>query len=123
VARRNSLNTFSSAQTFSGGIVTEAVQSPTLLNGWVNFGGGYTTAGYWKDPQGMVWIQGLIKSGAIPGTAFVLPVGYRPAARHIFEAITNASFGRIDIFASGAVRILAGDNAAVSFNTLVFRAA
>jgi hypothetical protein len=123
VARRNSLNTFSSAQTFSGGIVTEAVQSPTLLNGWVNFGSGYATVGYWKDPQGMVWIQGVVKDGAIPADIFVLPVGYRPAARHIFVVNTNGLFGRVDVLASGAVRSIFSSNLLLSFGTLAFRAA
>jgi hypothetical protein len=55
--------------------------SPTLLNGWVNSGGGEATAGYYKDDFNMVRVSGLIKSGTTTaGTVLLtLPAGYRPA--------------------------------------------
>jgi hypothetical protein len=52
--------------------------APTLENGWVNFGGEWTPAGYIKDALGFVHIQGTIKSGTSGKAAFVLPAGYRP---------------------------------------------
>ncbi|MBL7749644.1 MAG: hypothetical protein JNM19_19555, partial [Chitinophagaceae bacterium] len=49
--------------TFTGPVTAvltqEAVQAPVLLNGWTNHGGGFANAGYWKDKEGMVHIQGL----------------------------------------------------------------
>ncbi|MBO2942816.1 hypothetical protein JJQ72_02300 [Paenibacillus sp. F411] len=51
---------------------------PTLLNGWVYFGGGATPA-YFKDNNGFVHLRGRLKAGAIASVMFVLPKGYRPA--------------------------------------------
>lgn len=58
----------------------ETWTAPTLLNAWVNYGGGYATIGYYKDEFNMVRIRGFIKSGTTtPGTTILtLPVGLRP---------------------------------------------
>jgi hypothetical protein len=55
--------------------------APTLINSWVNAGGGFETAGYLKDPFGFVHIKGVISGGAATTVAFVLPTGYRPGAK------------------------------------------
>lgn len=55
--------------------------APTLLNSWVNFGGGYSTVGYRKVGS-LVTIRGLVKGGVTTdGTEiFTLPAGFRPPA-------------------------------------------
>lgn len=80
------------------------VIAPTLLNGWVNYGGGAVNAGYYKTAQGIVHIQGIVKSGTV-ALAFVLPVGYRIAAEQTFPVSSNASFGRLIADATGNISL------------------
>lgn len=81
----------------------------SLINSWVYFGSPYNTAAYYKDPFGVVHLRGLIKSGAVGSTAFVLPSGYRPPARFLCGGIASQSSnqvsGRVDIDTSGNVII------------------
>jgi hypothetical protein len=98
--------------------------SPTLLNGWVNFGGSEAIIGFYKDELGMVRLKGTIKSGtATAGTTlFYLPVGYRPLEKIPFAVDSNGAYGRIDILSSGAVQIQAGVSGALTLNNITFRA-
>lgn len=66
----------------------EAVIAPTLLNGWVNFGGSWQAAGYYKTPQGEVRILGTVKNGTLGAPVFSLPAGYRPAAGFVLARAT-----------------------------------
>lgn len=106
-------------------IYQEAWVAPTLLNSWVNYGGGYNNAGYFKDSLGIVHLRGLIKDGTATGgtTLFTLPVGYRPAARELFNAQSNGALGRIDVTTVGTVSIQMGSNAWISLDGLTFKAA
>ncbi|MBL7746368.1 MAG: hypothetical protein JNM19_02975 [Chitinophagaceae bacterium] len=113
---------------FSGPIVgnlqQEAVQAPVLLNGWTNHGGGFANAGYWKDKEGMVHIQGLIKNGNITTSTilFILPAAYRPATRLIFNVNANNVFGRVDVLPSGEVMIATiSSNAFLNLEGILFR--
>lgn len=55
-----------------------AWQTPTLLNGWVNNGGGWLTAAYRMEADGVtVRLRGSIKNGT-SGTCYTLPPGFRP---------------------------------------------
>lgn len=74
-----------------------------FTNSWVNYGSGYTSAAYWKDPFGMVHIEGLIKSGSVGSAAFTLPLGYRPATNLVFGVESNGAHGRLDVNTSGTV--------------------
>lgn len=86
----------------------------TLVNGWVNFGGGKANASFYKDGAGVVHIQGLIKLGTIGAVAFTLPAGYRPLGN--LTVATNASnaFGSVDINSDGTVTPQVGANTFVS---------
>ena len=87
----------------SGAPVTFA---PTLLSGWVNYGDGFASAGYYKGPDNRVHLQGLIKSGAVAdGTViFTLPEGFRPLQKEIFIVfISGGGFGRVDVNDNGSV--------------------
>jgi hypothetical protein len=97
--------------------------APTLLNSWVNFGGGFNNAGYYKDPFGVVRLRGMVKSGVVGNAVFNLPAGYRPANEELFVAISNGALGRVDVYPSGDVGATSGSNAWFSLDGLTFRAA
>jgi tetrahydromethanopterin S-methyltransferase subunit B len=113
------------------GIVTidsgESWIAPTLLNSWVNYGGVYAVAGYYKDPIGLVHIKGLVKDGTTGTAIFSLPAGYRPSEQLMFNtgAYTGAAYvnGRIDITTGGSVIMTSGANGFLSLNLPPFRAA
>jgi len=75
-----------------GGIGQDSWAAPTLGASWVNFGSGYTSAGYRMDKQGRVWVRGLIKSGTTTDATvlFTLPSGYRPAGNILRTLGCNA---------------------------------
>jgi len=95
---------------------------PTLLNSWVNYGGVYGPAAYFKDASGIVHLRGVLKDGTIGDfAAFTLPVGYRPAYQEIFVAISNNAIGRCDVYQNGDVMFRAGNNAYFSIDGMSFR--
>lgn len=96
-------------------------------NSWVNYGGGYAAAEYYKDYDGVVHLKGMIKNGTRNVTAFTLPTDYRPVDRRLFGTISSAALpaidvGRIDITSAGAViPIIAVGYTWVSLDGLQFR--
>jgi hypothetical protein len=135
IVRGNNLNGNATGSASDGGTGTNKkvggnigyeppIIAPTLINSWVNFGGSYVTAGYWKDDNGTVHLQGLIKSGTpIPGLAFTLPVGYRPATWEIFTVASNAALGVVEVQSTGGVNISSGSNVNLSLSGISFKAA
>lgn len=95
-------------------------------NGWGNFGGGWDTAGYYKDINGTVWIKGLVTAGVVGAAIFTLPAGYRPSAGIHLATVASAGanqYGALQIAATGVVQIAAGfGNAWCSVHSF-FRAA
>lgn len=90
---------------------------------WTNYGAGYESAGYYKDPFGRVHLTGVIKSGTINTAAFILPGGYRPKARLIFVNQAGEDTGfRIDVAGDGSVIPVNGTNTYVSLDGISFRA-
>ena len=59
--------------------VIGAAGEPIFANNWTNYGSGFASAAFRKDPFGRVHLRGLVKGGALLGTIFTLPAGYRPA--------------------------------------------
>jgi len=96
----------------TGDLIQEDRKTPTLLNGWVNYGSGYESATYWKDKCDVVHISGFIKSGSTTdGTViFNLPEGYRPRASEEFITVSLNVICVIDIYATGNVAIRTGAN-------------
>lgn len=87
--------------------------SPTLQNGWVNYGSGWATLQYTKASDGVVTVRGLIKSGTTTGGTVIanLPAGYRPPGQELFATIANADiFARVDVTTSGNIIIQSGTN-------------
>jgi hypothetical protein len=85
--------------------VQEAWNTPTLLNGWVAFGGSTETASYYKDEFGVVHIRGMIKGGTgTDGTTiFNLPIGYRPSNNKYITIANNNAFAVLSIKTTGNV--------------------
>jgi len=100
----------------------EAWITPTLLNSWVNFGGGYSTVGYYKDSLGIVHVKGIVKSGTAVGI-FVLPAGYRPVEILRLPTFTNGVFGWISIDTAGDVNAGGGySNVSFALDVVNFKA-
>lgn len=94
---------------------------PTLLNSWVNYGGAYRVAQYWKDGA-FIHLRGLIKDGSFAANIFTLPVGYRPNATEHFAVATNpTAWGAIEVRTDGSVYALAGSNTWLSLAGISFR--
>jgi hypothetical protein len=65
---------------------------PAFQNGWANEVPGFeSTAGFFKDPWGVVHLKGLVTAGTV-STIFSLPPGYRPST---YECITTERSGGV----------------------------
>lgn len=85
--------------------------APTLLNGWVNYGDGFTVCRYTKDSLGFVHFDGLIKNGTTTNTPiFKLPIGYRPNMSITCVSIGGDALARIRIDPTGDVIFVSGGN-------------
>lgn len=93
---------------------------PAFNGAWVNSGGGFAPARYWFDREGNVHIEGHVKTGAVPGVMFNLPVGYRPSTPRRFPTSANGAFGALEVDAAGNVSALAGSNADFALNGISF---
>jgi len=83
---------------------------PTLLNGWVDYGGSYGPPRYRRLDSGLVVVEGLVKSGTAGATIFTLPEGFRPRVTHILHPQDSAGSAgaRLDITPVGDVNHNAG---------------
>jgi hypothetical protein len=84
-----------------------ATGEPAFQNGWVNFGGGFSTMAFAKDSAGFVHLKGTISAGTFGVAAFTLPAGYRPAENLVLgvaierDAIVYTD-GEVQVFQSGS---------------------
>ena len=88
---------------------------PTMINGWVDYGAGYSTLKYRKSASGTVYIQGVIKNngGVTPASYQVctLPLGYIPSETVITVQkgsegdLTNTSV-RVDVDILGQLVVI-----------------
>lgn len=95
--------------------------SPTLQNGWVNYGSGWANLQYTKASDGVVTVRGLVKSGTTTGGTVIanLPAGYQPPTQYLFCTPSYSEvFGRVDVTSTGNIIIQSGSNAwfSVSFS-------
>ena len=99
--------------------------TPTLINGWLQYGAGWDTIAY-RRLNGVVHLKGLMKSGTINAAAFVLPAGFRPGGLRMFAPASNAggtvTATRCDIDNLGNVNPQAGTNVAYSLSGICFPA-
>lgn len=83
--------------------------SATPQNGWVNYGGEYSTNSYTKTSSDVVFLKGVVRDGnTTPGTVlFTLPEGYRPTHRLIFQTDTaGPAPSRVDVNTNGDVIVM-----------------
>lgn len=102
-----------------------AFTAPTLSGTWVDFGGGLSTVGYYKNGLGDVVLKGQAASGTAGTSIFTLPVGYRPAERRDFAAAYSGGDGgaTIAVLADGTiVPTAAMGNTRISLDGIIFRA-
>ena len=93
---------------------------PAFQNGWVNFGGGFSTMAFAKDSAGFVHLKGTIDLGTFSNDIFVLPAGYRPA-QNLFLPV--AAERNAYIYTTGAVQVVQlGSNTTAGFDGLSFKA-
>lgn len=97
------------------GIVYKPVNSGwtalSLVDGWSNYGTGYSTAAYMKRSDGLIMVKGLITAGTVGAVGLAaLPVGTQPSGQGLAVAISNLALGRKD-------RLPAGMYAQVGSNT------
>lgn len=96
--------------------------TPTLLNGWQNYGATMKPFVVSKDCMGTVRLAGGLKGGVSQG-AFELPPGFRPTHHEIFPAATTTyRHATVYITADGGVTLV-GDNTYISLSGITFRAA
>ena len=97
---------------------------PTFQNSWVNYGSGFANVAYYKNSDGLVFLEGMVKSGANSTTVFTLPTGYIPSNNMLFNSYSGThSFvnDQIEIDTSGNVSVSTSDTGAVSLNIPPFR--
>jgi hypothetical protein len=105
--------------------------TPAFGGTFVDAGAPYKLPGYWRDAEGWVHLEGAVNTGAnnpIGLTAFILPVGYRPAGTRsrldfTFNNLSLGSQGQLSIDSTGAVVVRAGANASqiISLTGISFR--
>ena len=84
---------------------------PAFENSWVNYDTAtYYPAGFWKDAQGWLHFQGLVKNGTAP-TICTLPAGFRPTKQVGGTISAGGTVGWATLSANG-VLMLNGANAA-----------
>ena len=98
-------------------------KTPTLLNGWTNFGGVYETVGYMKDEFGFVHLRGMIKGGTVGQNAFMLPEGYKPLKSQYHMCISADIVRTLNVQNNGGVFISsAASSNWVTLNGISFKA-
>lgn len=103
-----------------------AAGQPAFQNGWTNFGGAFSQAGFYKDSEGLVHLKGTLLGPGDGSTAFRLPAGYRPPeALFLPMAGGGPIAANLIILSGGQVQpTCEGAGAcAVGIDGLIFRAA
>jgi hypothetical protein len=98
-----------------------AAGEPAFACSWTNNGVlGTATAGFYKDPYGVVHLKGEVAAGGC-NTIFTMPAGYRPNA-FVSEIafMTTSGYGVVGISGAGMVTVPIGSGS-VSLNGLSFR--
>lgn len=81
-----------------------ATGQPAFENGYSNFGGGFSTAGFYKDSLGVVHLKGTMHNGTAGTTAFILPPGYRPSEDLFMPEASGGTAHYLYILTDGSVQ-------------------
>jgi hypothetical protein len=82
--------------------------TPTLLNSWVDYGLGKSTAGYRLMPDGTVALKGVLSGSSATAVMFTLPAAYRPSETRRFAAAANSAVGIVEVTTAGNVSFTTG---------------
>jgi len=99
-----------------------ATGEPSFQNGWTNDDAlAEVTAGFYKDPFGVVHLKGLLANGT-NGAIFALPLGYRPG-KILAEVVTRnaGTVGTLEVGPAGYVIAVSGTGV-LSLDGVTFRA-
>lgn len=95
---------------------------PAFNGTWVNYdASAWRAARFWKDPMGIVWLEGLVALGTIGTTIFTLPAGYRPGSGMMWATSTSTGYGRVDVAPTGNVVSQSGGNGYFSLSVIDFK--
>ena len=95
--------------------------TPRYVNSWANHansGGLFPTPRFVRREDGLCLSRGLIVSGTIGQTAFLLPDEMRPVNRLILNTISNGARGRADIYSGGGYAAHQGSNTWFSLDSV-----
>ncbi len=100
-----------------------AANEPAFEHSWTNEGGGFETAGFYKDPFGIVHLVGDVHNGTDAMSIFTLPTGYRPSSTVDVTVRANGDTGNatVAINTLGAVEVFGYVNNRVPLNGITFR--
>ena len=76
-------------------------ETPTLLNGWTNFGLGYAPAGFRRHLDGTGELRGYLSGGLLGVPMFVVP--YKPALQVPRLVLAGMGSARVDVSRLGSV--------------------
>jgi len=95
---------------------------PGFQNGWHNYTAvaGYVTAGFYKDPWGIVHLKGMVDGGP-NNVIFTLPPGYRPGKQLIVVVHRFSGPASLTVRPNGEISPLLG-SANASLDGITFRA-
>ena len=99
---------------------------PPFQNGWVNSGGGFSSAAFYKDPLGVVHLKGnpFRSSGGVE--LFTLPAGYRPSQALLMPMADGDGSGSADLLIQSDGDVLpechSAGNCEAGIDGLTFRA-
>ena len=97
---------------------TDLTNGGTVWTPWTNFGGGNSTAAFYKDQLGIVHLKGVVvppNQGVTPSSPFKreifrLPAAYRPQSTRIFPSVGHSvedsqdvAQARVDVQSDGQV--------------------
>ena len=95
-----------------------ATGEPAFQNSAHNFGSGFSTAGFFKDREGIVHLKGTVAETG--GVIFTLPAGYRPTETLDIVVIQSGSASYVYVHPNGDVETHGGGN--VGLDSISFRA-
>lgn len=98
--------------------------SPTLLNGWLDYGGGYGPPAFTTEESGFIQGRGAVKSGTAGSAIAVFPSG--PPLTQYFPAIVGSGQGAIAVLPNGTLysdNSYAASTSYVSLDAVRFRPA
>lgn len=89
----------------------------TFLSSWGNFDAGYAPLMYWRDAEGYLNIQGVIKStntGDAGGVICTLPPGFRVSNAIDITVVASSGFAAVRLYSNGSIQMIGGGTTRIS---------